>query len=409
MELIYRSIPIIEDSHPSIDKIWRVKDMLICNVSDDGECQIRVPIYLYSYNFEFGIKTKDTSTNKWWPRSKTQTIKIPSFLNENIFDIGDMINFRNSLNCRMSTGKIMEKIGDTQNYKILYQKWDKDKDEHIPTELIIHSSNICRKSNNEMMVEINDDTDMINNLLIQRNDELSINIFDAIKNHYEVLTQSESYEMYGKEHYTKHWENMADFITKSVFDYLFEPQFEYKVACFMDDTYKKNNYLVMNNLRAKDIANDYEMLKKQKNGDERNNNNNENVVDSFDLIEYGCDWCRGLITEWQFVYSCNGENWDNVHDICLFCTNTVIVLNKELHKLLSNILKDNLNRDCISEIVHFTIGKVIYTEFDSTDDDELLQNDLMVLDQNEDGNRNSRKRKLGDIDDIPDAKRRRLN
>ena len=220
MELIYRSIPIIKDSHAAIDKIWRVKDILICNISDDGQCQIRVPIYLYSYNFEFGIKTKNTSTNEWWPRSKTQTIEIPSFLNENVFNIGDTINFRNSLNCRISEGKIIEKLQDTQNYKILYQKWHKEKQENVATELIIHSSKISRKGSDEaMMIETSDDTQMIQNLLIQTEDKLSINIFDAIKSHYEVLTQSECFEMYGKEQYTFHWENMADFVAKKIYDF----------------------------------------------------------------------------------------------------------------------------------------------------------------------------------------------
>ena len=182
---------------------------------------------------------------------------------------------------------------------------------------------------------------------------------------------------------------------------LFQPQFEYKVDCFMDDKYK-HNILVMNNLRVKDIANDYEMYK---NG--INNNNVENIIDSFDYIQYGCDWCRGLMTEWEFIYSCFDKHWDEKHDICLFCTNTVIVLNKELNKLLSNILKHNLNQDCIQEIVHFAIGKVLYIDNNNIDNNDL---DLMVIDENTKSN--SRKRKLGDEDipyNDPDIKRRKLN
>ena len=230
MELIFRSIPIIPDSHASIDKIWRVKDILLCNISDDGQCQIRVPIYLYSYNFEFGIKTKNTSNNEWWPISKPQIITIPSFLNENIFNIGDIINFRNPLHHRQSEGKIIEKLKDTHNYKILYKKWDKEKEMDISTELIVHSSKISRKGGAEIMtIQISDDSEIFKNILIQRDDTLSLKIFDAIKSHYEILTQYECFEIYGKEQYTFHWENMADFITKSIFDFLFYKQFEYKI------------------------------------------------------------------------------------------------------------------------------------------------------------------------------------
>ena len=79
-------------------------------------------------------------------------------------------------------------------------------------------------------------------------------------------------------------------------------------------------------------------------------------------------------------------------DVCLLCTNSVIVLNKELNFLLADIIRDSLNKDCIGMIVNYVIGKVIYAEFDGKGNDEI-ENDEM-LNSNVNKTVNIRKRVL---------------
>ena len=121
----------------------------------------------------------------------------------------------------------------------------------------------------------------------------------------------------------------------------------------MDDG---DGVLQLANLRQKDIRQDYEMMREGV----------DNVcieMDSFDRIQYNCDHCRDLLTEWNFVYCCYAKDWDQRHDVCLLCVSGIIKLNRKLGELLVNILKDNLDCDCIQTIVNYVIGRVIRTEF----------------------------------------------
>ena len=216
MELVYRSMPIsiIPNSDPSIDKLWRVKDILICNIHDNGQIAIRVPVYLHSYQFEFGLKTKDTQNDSWWPRSETQTVTIPSFLCEDIHSTGDNVSFRNPLNCRSSNGQIIEELEDG-NYKILWTLQSK--------EMVIHSSKICRIGIEDiMMLSTLNESEMINDLLIRRRDTESKEIFDAVRSHYDALAYDECWEIYGRKEFMFHWEAMSLFVTKNIFDFLWK-------------------------------------------------------------------------------------------------------------------------------------------------------------------------------------------
>eukprot|EP01084_Bolivina_argentea_P208934 356028_1 len=399
MEIVYRSMPTVKDSHSSIDKLWRVKDMFLCNLSYDGDFYIRVPVYLHPYDFEFGIKTYDTSNNNYWERSPTQTVNIPSFLSETVYTIGDKINFRNPLNCRVSDGKIMEKLDDG-NYKILYERYNGTSDK-IPTfsrELSVHISKIYRRDvGDQMVLQICDDILMYKNLLIQRKDKHSMDIFDAIKSSYEFSAQTYCYKMYGNDYFMFHWESMADFISKNIFEYLYSNEFVYKLDCLVDGTH---GVLELSNLRVKDIQNDYNMLI-------HGVDNAQVDINSFDNIQYHCDCCRGLLSEWDYVYSCFTNDWGDMHDFCLLCVDTIIQLNKQLGKLLMDILKDIINVDCVKEIVNYVIGRVIYMEFES-DKLDIDGDQQMVMLSDVNDNDSEKKRKLCDYN-MPNAKKRKVS
>ena len=174
---------------------------------------------------------------------------------------------------------------------------------------------------------------MIRNLLIRREDKESVSMFDAIRSELEMETQIYCYDHYDKTEMMDHWESMALFVTVHVFGYLFPPQFEYKVDCLGDG---QHGILTVDNLRVKDMRNDYEMLIAAK---LRGEKGVEIGVDSFDseYIRYGCDYCKDLMTEWDYVYSCHAQNWDEGHDPCMLCVHTVVKLSR--HAFVEENLK----------------------------------------------------------------------
>eukprot|EP01083_Nonionella_stella_P097869 275164_1 len=391
MELIYRSFPspTVKNNNASIDKIWRVKDILLGSLGDDGDIYLRVPVYLHHYHFEFSLQTKNTSTGEWWPISPSQTIQIPSFLSENIYSVGDEVSFYNRLLCRISKGMIKDILTDG-DHKILHSCYDKEWNESHEVLSTVPVSLISRKCiPSQSIVHISDDTQLLQHLLIQSDDTQHLLIFDAVKMHYSVPSQDYCFEAYGPHDFGVHWESMAEFVTKNICTYLFDAQFCYHVDC-LQGNHGVTGVLQLSNLRVRDIKSDYEMLMA---GVEHMSI----ALDSFDNIEYACNVCRCALREWDYVYSCCTKQWEEnqqMHDYCLFCVHNVIQLNKELAQLLKDILRNTIDMDCIQTIVHYMIGRVIYMEFESNVEEVSCK-----------------KRTLESIEctPLPAAKRRKLN
>merc|ERR1712083_339634 len=89
-----------------------------------------------------------------------------------------------------------------------------------------------------------------------------------------------------------------------------------------------------------------------------------------DRIDYGCDWCRCGIKEWEMVFQCADAEYTDRHDYCKRCVGTVVILNQELNQLLLSLLRGDLIDDCVTLITEFVIGRVSYTEFAALDDAE---------------------------------------
>ena len=370
-EFVYRRIKTNpHDKNPYIDDLWRSRNILVGSCSYDGNLYLKVAVYLIDYDIQFFIHCKNNKTDQFMTPSVLQTVNIPSFLLNNNYQINDIVSFRNDHTFYTTEGKIVE-ILDDNKFKISFFQFninfDPSKDEMeenenenerdplpkvkwIESSEIVDISRIYHKGSNiQYEIDLIDPDSMFTNLLIKRNDIGSKRIFNALVHFYNRESFIYCYEHYGNEKLLYHFEAMSIFVSKNVFDFLFEPEFHYKVDCLLNGDH--HHMLKFKNLRQADIRTKFE-LQQQRIGKV------EVDVDEFNELSYQCDCCRTGIRDWNFVYQCSVSPLDR-HDVCLNCVNTVIQLNKELRRYLDEILNDDLNDDVIQVLVSFVIGNVI--------------------------------------------------
>ena len=385
-----------DDMHDN--NIWKEKQILVGSVGDNGKMYLKTNVYLYQYEFEFYLKTMNVKTKKWMNKnSDIIKICIPSFLVDNDFKIGQEISYRAIDTFHTNYGKIVEILKDNF-YKIKYFKYDDKKkgprayaSSYIETTSNIHISRLYHQSTNEQFeIDLTSKKNLNKNLLAQTNDKHKLLIFNSIFNSLKPYSQNESCNIYGFEKAIINWKSMNTFITRNIFKYLYKSSFEYHVSCLIEGD--KHNNLNMINLRQSDIRTKMYLMK----------NKIGNIIykiSMFNNTNYSCDWCRGSINEWDFVFQCINSKYIDRHDFCINCVNTIITLNKQLKNLLNKLLSKQLIIDCIQLIVHFVIGKVIYTQFqiESTQKNNNKKNKRKTMSDN-------------DIMLIPrNAKRRRLD
>ena len=156
--------------------------------------------------------------------------------------------------------------------------------------------------------------------------------------------------MYNKDfEYLSHYKGMTLFLTKHIFDMLYQKQYQYSVSCFIDGDHE---WIHFENVRQFDAEKIYARIKYLK-----------LAKCDIDTIAsrngaYSCDWCSIDMRDWNFMYPCKAHYADQ-HYYCLNCTNTVITLNKELKKLLNQLLENELIDDCVQSIVDYVVGKVV--------------------------------------------------
>eukprot|EP01084_Bolivina_argentea_P167500 290696_1 len=359
LKLTYRSVSSANSNntntcHPHIDNFWRQKYVLFANLPDHdkGKLYLQTTVHLNAYNLEVKFSAKNKQTNKWMSETDTFTINIPSFLQDNTFKIGEEVSFRDIKSSYTSYGIIEKKLKDDQ-YRIIKINGEKEQD--------YYDVDICRLYHTaiDKLFQVNlRHTDLMDkNLFIMRNDD-SINVFKALQTVFEDISIDMGVQTYGIINATIHWEAISDFLSTNIFDYLYGKQFKYIVSCLLND--KQHKCLEMINIRQHDIEIKYEAIKKK----QISNYYNHDIV-------WSCDWCRCEFSEWEYGFRCKGAVFEDRHEFCMNCINTVIMLNGELMNLLCDLLSDYLINDCVEVIVHFVIGKVIYKQFSNCNQEKV--------------------------------------
>eukprot|EP01084_Bolivina_argentea_P260590 440119_1 len=387
--------------HIDVDNIWRTQFIPVGSVGDDGTMYFKMKVFLYNYDFEFRLQTMNVTNNKWMTSSKIYTVNIPSFLKDENFNIGQRISFRNTNTFSTTDGEIMEILPDNM-FKIKYLKYDSKKhgprnfrSSYIETYNNIHLSRMYHKSTHmQYEIDLINTDSMDKNLLIQSENEHKINCFKALKNSLKKLCKIECDMTYGKERAIINWKGMNRFISKNIYDFLYNSDYKYSIDCIIDSF--NDHRMNMINLRQSDIRTKYELLK-------MNIGNIISSVYQHENVWYGCDFCRCSIKEWDFVFQCTPNSYLNRHDYCVHCINSIITLNGELSNLLNELLVHQLISDCVKVIVDYVIGGVVLVKYN----DNGMDNEDVIMDNKYE---KCNKRKLNDNDVLfPIAKKRKLN
>ena len=129
-----------------------------------------------------------------------------------------------------------------------------------------------------------------------------------------------------------------------------------------------------------------------------------NIYTSWKTGKWSCDICRMSMSWYETVYGCQCDNtteFGDNHAICLTCIHSIVKQYNELRPFMMELLENELNSNCIEEIVAFCIGEVVKFE-----NSLLEQNQVNVIKIDDTKNVGS-KRKLRLETDIG-HKRRRL-
>eukprot|EP01084_Bolivina_argentea_P079861 144756_1 len=325
---------------------WTGRDIKIGNVSNNGKFDVIFAIFLHDYTIQFTLRAINHRTREWLSFSSLITAHVPSMLIDTPFNIGDRVLFRPQQSIFGFIGRIEEALADNQ-YKILYLD-RADTQQHE----IVGRTRVFRDSTPQQYeIDLFDDTDMKKQMLIQRDDAESISVFESILDAYGFHCFMHCVETVGFRAALIYYESMATFLTKNIFECLFEtmPHFELKVKCLVEP--HKDGKLTMQNLRQMAMAKYYKSM--QDGVEKILPGTIEHAGDG-----YQCDWCYRSLNRFDFAFQCEANCMER-HDLCVHCVYNVIKLGQELESWLTPILCDELDGDCINLIVDYVVGRPV--------------------------------------------------
>ena len=380
---------------------WQTLDILIGNIKDEGIFFLLLEAQLDCYKFIFKLQAHDKIKNKWMTETKQYIVNVPSFQIDIEYQINEWVDFRKIGEFQPLSAQIIDINNETNMFKLKYFEYDEEKDDGSYDEKMINVSidRLYKESiNNQYVTRVHSPQRMENDLLIKQNDKIRIKIWYELHKHYLVESLTFCYDSYDPDSTLIHYKSMSYFITQNIYQFLFEPIWDFKINCFIN---YYDGCLQLKNVRKTQIELMYENPDYFDNNDNNNNNNGDIIAnfENYDNICYTCDWCWVDMSEYDYYYSCC-ININDKHDICLNCVSRVIRLNAELKIHLRSILDKQLIIDCIDQIAQFVIGgvRVIYNN------KQKLCNKRNLWNTNK-----CNKRKLKYLTDEPCNKRQKLN
>eukprot|EP01084_Bolivina_argentea_P141160 248084_1 len=229
--------------------------IVIANMNNSDNFQIKLPIRLFEYQFEFAVRAINVNTNKWLQLCPFKTINIPSMLCDTAFTVGDKVLFRveNSINGQRG---IIKELLPNNKYKIGYFQYDESKglrDDDTAWIEVIYIVDKCRVFrlgvNQTQQIDLTNIEDIENQMLLKTNNENNIGVFRSLMHVYKSECFDYCIQMYDFKYCIIYYRPMAQFISKNIYDFLFIEQdcFEYKVNCLINPY--TDGKLVLNHLR----------------------------------------------------------------------------------------------------------------------------------------------------------------
>ena len=143
-----------------------------------------------------------------------------------------------------------------------------------------------------------------------------------------------------------HFKHMSSLVAMNVFGYLYAPQYSHRIQCVFGDSYlfveEQWKYHIWRTIM--EIRNGTEM---------------HEIQSSRSGFGYTCDICRVELSWYEMMYHCE---CCHQHDFCVSCIHSIMDQHDEMKRFISGILKNEIDDDCIQEIVAYCVGKVIQFE-----------------------------------------------
>ena len=306
-------------------------------------------------------------------------LEIDTFNHENTYKIGEKIKFRSETvnECKgkfFPTAEIIEILSD-DCYKIKSKYYDPYKgdygnDEACEDKLISLPGSQIRKAIPQNAIILHRFETESGLLLRQRNAACE-EIFDAVWDAAWMIIEGQA---------GAGLEFSSAFIGKVVFDFLFEPEFDFKVGCLLDGNHSHCEMMNVRQSIVRNLCDSYHGFHEFR-----------SIQDELENTWYGCDLCKIRLNEWDFFFECKGGY---KHYFCRYCIFQTVISYHELRGILMNVLEDKLILNCIEMIADYAVGVVRMFENEEEKETRETVND--------------RKRSL-DGGDLPINKKRHLD
>ena len=370
------------------DRQWQSTYFDDKTVNKRGEFWLKYPVKLYPYSMRFRLRamyhddegagdskeggdtiisdesnelihcnqSNDDSaipTTEWFEWSKKYSFSIPSSLIDMPYEVGDLIRYRSTeAYYANGYGKVIEILDD---YHLRIVRNDGEKliiaaNRAFPG-FEITTYNVVDISRGERSEDPQSHFAIDRNLILRNYSAAALDLYVVLKGIYREKCYE--YGMYGVERRDsingKYFGNIGEFMAKHVTQYLYPPQFKWKVGCRLDHRHGM--------IRCDDMRTF--MLKCHLDG------HRQAVIRDMKIDEAykWCDLCYVRMNKFDSIYFCETIITDS-HDYCLSCINIMITQHEELQSLLNVLLNSadddvsSVNVNCIELMADYVIGWV---------------------------------------------------
>eukprot|EP01084_Bolivina_argentea_P204958 350122_1 len=312
------------------------------NISQHSQIYIKFPMYFNSYNVSISIQghshvyvaqnTRSRCRVNRFPISEPQVLHIPSFLSSDNYTIDEIIRIRHPITHKMINGRINDVLNDNM-YAINYTNSTNGDIKHINLPIsqmyakatcltyTLKWENICNRVNMNLY---------FCNLLCESDTKAIIcAIFDFFE-HDRYFGDAYDTWLIDYGHYDKYYfQTLTNFLVRSICEFMFEPEYQYNADCVFD---KCNQIIKFDNVR-------------------------KYYLTQYERIIANCDCCGSPLSMWDFAFFCNATKKMR-HQTCIDCVSWMFDSWNELQPLLYQLLKNELNGDCIRIIVDYVVGRI---------------------------------------------------
>ena len=189
-------------------------------------------------------------------------------------------------------------------------------------------------------MDITDRLQATADLILRTDDPVQMEMFSALSSVFEGQWLQSDEAMLYQEHETKF---VGAWMARKIHSFLFSVDHQYRIGCVFDghNLFVDEQWEFMVDRTFKAIREGLDTV---------------DLQESWNYWGYTCDICRVELSYFETAYHCECQH---KHDFCITCIHSMVQQHQELQTFMTGILNDELNANCIQEIVAFTVGHVL--------------------------------------------------